>query len=45
MCPDPGHEGPCPIPWAMHSVNGDSLAAKEREALLKEIEETDRDPA
>jgi len=29
----------------MHSVNGDSLSAKKRKALLKEIEETNGDPA
>ncbi|MDW4907557.1 hypothetical protein RB628_19945 [Streptomyces sp. ADMS] len=45
LCPDSGHEGPCPIPWAMRSVNGDSLSAKKRKALLEEIEETNGDPA
>ncbi|WP_330288107.1 hypothetical protein [Streptomyces sp. NBC_00576] len=45
LCPDPRHEGPCPIPWAMNSVAGDSLSAKKRKALLKEIEETNGDPA
>ncbi|MER7835696.1 hypothetical protein ABTY98_07200 [Streptomyces sp. NPDC096040] len=38
--PDPGHEGPCPIRWGMHSVNGESLPPRQREALLTEIEET-----
>lgn len=40
LCPDPDHEGPCAIPWAMHSVNGDSLSAAQREALLGEIADT-----
>ncbi|MGW7455970.1 hypothetical protein [Streptomyces sp. NPDC054787] len=40
LCPDPHHEGPCDIPWAMHSVNGNSLPAKERKALLNEIADT-----
>lgn len=42
LCPDPEHEDPCPVPWGMHSVNGDSLSAKKRKALLKEIEDTNR---
>ncbi|MBN3931963.1 hypothetical protein IQ279_20425 [Streptomyces verrucosisporus] len=44
LCPDPDHEGPCPVPWGMHSVNGDSLTDEERSALLTEIEETNWDP-
>ncbi|MFE4957689.1 hypothetical protein ACFRCW_27350 [Streptomyces sp. NPDC056653] len=44
LCPDSDHEGPCPLPWAMHSVNEDSLSAKQRKALLEEIEETNWDP-
>jgi hypothetical protein len=44
LCPDPGHDGPCPIPWGMHSVNGDSLSHRERKALLTEIKETNPGP-
>lgn len=44
LCPDPSHEGPCPIPWAMHSVNGDSLSRRQRKALLTEIKETNWNP-
>ncbi|MER6524927.1 hypothetical protein [Streptomyces sp. NPDC001508] len=44
LCPEPDHEGPCPVPWGMHSVNGDSLSRRRRRALLKEIEETNWDP-
>ncbi|MGW1721533.1 hypothetical protein ACWCQK_01195 [Streptomyces sp. NPDC002306] len=44
LCPDPDHEGPCAVPWAMHSVNGDSLSSRQRAALLTEIEETNPDP-
>ncbi|MFJ2172128.1 hypothetical protein ACIOHE_04330 [Streptomyces sp. NPDC087851] len=40
LCPDPSHEGPCPIPWGVHSVNGDSLSQKKRKALREEIAET-----
>ncbi|MEU5099826.1 hypothetical protein [Streptomyces sp. NPDC020996] len=45
LCPDPDHEGPCPIPWGMHSVDGDSLSPRRRKALLTEIAETNGDPA
>ncbi|QKW25483.1 hypothetical protein HUT11_04580 [Streptomyces seoulensis] len=45
LCPDPEHEGPCPIPWAMHSTNEDSLPRRKREALLTEIRETNWNPA
>ncbi|WP_324786473.1 hypothetical protein [Streptomyces sp. H51] len=45
LCPDPDHEGPCPIPWGMHSVTGDSLSPRRRKALLREIVETNGDPA
>ncbi|MBD0736450.1 hypothetical protein [Streptomyces sp. CBMA29] len=45
LCPDPDHEGPCPIPWAMHSVNEDSLSGRKRKALLAEIQDTNGDPA
>ncbi|MFL5993333.1 MAG: hypothetical protein ACJ736_03225 [Streptomyces sp.] len=44
LCPDPDHEGPCPIPWGMHSVNGESLSHRERKALLTEIKETNCGP-
>ncbi|MFE7356901.1 hypothetical protein ACFU8Q_27985 [Streptomyces sp. NPDC057543] len=44
LCPDPEHEGPCPVPWAMHSVNGDSLSRGKRKALLAEIRETNWNP-
>ncbi|MER6496909.1 MULTISPECIES: hypothetical protein [Streptomyces] len=44
LCPDPGHDGPCPIPWGMHSVNGESLSHRERKALLTEIKETNSGP-
>ncbi|MET7737963.1 hypothetical protein ABZT02_42740 [Streptomyces sp. NPDC005402] len=44
LCPDPGHDGPCPIPWGMHSVNGESLSRRERKALLTEIKETNWGP-
>ncbi|MCH5677334.1 hypothetical protein [Streptomyces gilvus] len=44
LCPDPGHDGPCPIPWGMHSVNGESLSHRERKALLTEIKETNWGP-
>ncbi|MEU9239244.1 hypothetical protein [Streptomyces sp. NPDC048385] len=44
LCPDPDHEGPCPVPWGMHSVNGDSLSRRQREALLTEIKETNWNP-
>ncbi|MFD9504304.1 hypothetical protein [Streptomyces sp. NPDC060035] len=40
LCPDCSHEGPCPIPWGMHSVNGDSLSKKRQKALREEIAET-----
>jgi hypothetical protein len=40
LCSDPNHNGPCDTPWALHSVEGDSLPAKKREALLREIEDT-----
>jgi hypothetical protein len=40
LCPDPGHTGPCAIPWALHSVNEDSLSAKQRKAIRREIEAT-----
>ncbi|MEW2491233.1 hypothetical protein [Streptomyces sp. NPDC048411] len=44
LCPDPGHEGPCPVPWAMRSTNGDSLSRRKRKALLTEIRETNWNP-
>ncbi|MGI5437709.1 hypothetical protein ACQEV4_09780 [Streptomyces shenzhenensis] len=44
LCPDPEHEGPCPVPWGMHSVNGDSLSRRQRKALLTEIKETNWNP-
>ncbi|WP_406320223.1 hypothetical protein [Streptomyces sp. NBC_01637] len=44
LCSDPDHEGPCAIPWAMHSVNGDSLSRCKRNALLTEIKETNWNP-
>ncbi|MFG3018754.1 hypothetical protein ACGFZQ_09385 [Streptomyces sp. NPDC048254] len=44
LCPDPNHDGPCPIPWGMHSVNEDSLSRRQREALLTEIKETNWNP-
>jgi hypothetical protein len=40
LCPDPDHEGPCAIPWAMHSIRGDSLSRRQQKALLTEIKET-----
>ncbi|WP_406001058.1 hypothetical protein [Streptomyces sp. NBC_00829] len=40
LCPDSSHEGPCPIPWGIHSVNGDSLSKKKQKALRMEIAET-----
>jgi hypothetical protein len=40
LCPDADHEGPCETPWALRSINGDSLSAKKRKALLNEIEDT-----
>ncbi|MFE4612049.1 hypothetical protein ACFRK5_27440 [Streptomyces niveus] len=40
LCPDPSHEGPCPIPWGMHSVDGDSLSKKKQKALREEIADT-----
>ncbi|MGW6688711.1 hypothetical protein [Streptomyces sp. NPDC054961] len=40
LCPDPNHEGPCEIPWAIHSVNEDTISGEERRALLEEIEDT-----
>ncbi|MGW3957436.1 hypothetical protein ACWEKM_42650 [Streptomyces sp. NPDC004752] len=45
LCPDPNHDGPCPIPWGMHSINGDSLSRRQRKALLTEIRETNWNPA
>ncbi|MEU9102251.1 hypothetical protein [Streptomyces sp. NPDC048361] len=44
LCPDPDHEGPCPVPWAMRSTNGDSLSRRKRKALLTEITETNWNP-
>ncbi|WP_159037142.1 hypothetical protein [Streptomyces specialis] len=44
LCPDHRHDGPCPVPWAMHSVNGDSLSRRKRRALLREIDETNPGP-
>ena len=44
LCPDPDHEGPCPVPWAMRSTNGDSLSRRKRKALLTEIRETNWNP-
>lgn len=43
LCPDPDHEGPCPVPWAMHSLNQDGLSPKMRVTLIQEIEETNLD--
>ena len=40
LCPDPRHAGPCAVPWALHSLNEDSLSAKKRRALLREIDDT-----
>ncbi|MGP3632208.1 hypothetical protein ACTU45_02335 [Streptomyces sp. 24-1644] len=40
LCPDPSHEGPCAIPWAMSSVDGDSLSRRRRRNLLDAIEDT-----
>lgn len=40
LCPDPGHEGPCALPWAMSSVDGDSLSRRRRRSLLESIKDT-----
>ncbi|MET9381371.1 hypothetical protein ABZY09_09795 [Streptomyces sp. NPDC002928] len=44
LCPAPDHDGPCLMPWGMHSVDGDSLPPRRRAALLTEIAETNADP-
>ncbi|MFD4029703.1 hypothetical protein ACFWVP_04010 [Streptomyces sp. NPDC058637] len=44
LCPDSSREGPCPIPWGVHSVNGESLSRKKRKALREDIAETGPDP-
>ncbi len=40
MCPDPGHEGPCPVPWALHVTDGGSLSKAEQKRLRAEIADT-----
>ncbi|GAA3005050.1 hypothetical protein [Streptomyces fulvorobeus] len=40
LCADPSHEGPCAVPWAMSSVDGDSLSRRRRRQLMDAIEET-----
>jgi hypothetical protein len=40
ICPDPDHDGPCEIPWALHVTAGDSLDSDERQRLLTEIHDT-----
>lgn len=40
LCPDVSHDGPCAVPWAMSSVDGDSLSRRRRRDLLAAIEDT-----
>jgi hypothetical protein len=37
LCPDHEHEGPCPIPWALHVTDGESLSKAEQRRLREEI--------
>ncbi|MEU8379113.1 hypothetical protein AB0C32_07960, partial [Streptosporangium sp. NPDC048865] len=43
LCPDPDHEGPCQIPWALHVVEGASLSKAEQRRLRAEIDDTMHD--
>ncbi|WLW52277.1 hypothetical protein [Streptomyces sp. YU58] len=40
LCPDPGHEGPCGTPWALHAVEGAALSAREQTMLREQIRDT-----
>jgi hypothetical protein len=40
LCPDTGHEGACPIPWALHVTDGRSLPKAEQRRLREEIADT-----
>lgn len=40
LCPDANHEGPCAMPWAMHSVNQDALSRRRKKIWSERIEDT-----
>jgi hypothetical protein len=40
LCPDPDHEGPCALPWALHVTDAASLTRAEQHRLRAEIEDT-----
>jgi hypothetical protein len=40
LCPDTGHEGDCPIPWALHVTDGESLSTAEQRRLRDEVDDT-----